>query len=159
MPPESSFDEAVSSSSSTSTRHEVFVPGRLCLLGEHSDWVRLSSLHLCFILFCFRGNFSTRIATNFSFSLFLSSPSFTKGGRVPPKSSIVETRFVPRRWHDRRHIRDDARARERENNSDSNEDGFRRDERGRVGNRRRHRRYFIAHRERRGILVVHRRND
>jgi galactokinase len=43
----------------------VFVPGRLCLLGEHSDWVRLSSLHL-FISFALGEIF--RRATNFSFS-------------------------------------------------------------------------------------------
>ena len=43
-----SFDEVVALSSSSSKssssaggeKHDVFVPGRLCLLGEHSDWVR-----------------------------------------------------------------------------------------------------------------------
>jgi hypothetical protein len=33
----------------TDTHHAlaVFVPGRLCLFGEHSDWVRASRASLC----------------------------------------------------------------------------------------------------------------
>ena len=42
MPPplNSPFDEAIASDSEEEEKHIVFVPGRLCLLGEHSDWVR-----------------------------------------------------------------------------------------------------------------------
>ena len=39
-PPNSPFDEAIASGSEEEKKHVVFVPGRLCLLGEHSDWVR-----------------------------------------------------------------------------------------------------------------------
>ena len=38
-PLNSPFDEAIASDSEEE-KHIVFVPGRLCLLGEHSDWVR-----------------------------------------------------------------------------------------------------------------------
>lgn len=38
-PPNSPFDEAIASDLEEE-KHIVFVPGRLCLLGEHSDWVR-----------------------------------------------------------------------------------------------------------------------
>ena len=42
MPPPSNspFDEAIASDSEEEKKHLIFVPGRLCLLGEHSDWVR-----------------------------------------------------------------------------------------------------------------------
>ena len=42
MPPRSNspFDEAIASDSEEEKKHLIFVPGRLCLLGEHSDWVR-----------------------------------------------------------------------------------------------------------------------
>ena len=39
-PPNSPFDEAIASDSEEEKKHLIFVPGRLCLLGEHSDWVR-----------------------------------------------------------------------------------------------------------------------
>ena len=174
-----SFDEVVASSSSSSAeKHDVFVPGRLCLLGEHSDWVRRrikqrrrKRFEADFFFLSFDSLFSigckmtSRVGRRITNNVFVSFSTrliihTKKGGRISPGASIVTRRRVSRRRHQRRDICHGVCVAREHDDSHSNKDIFRRDEGFGVGSEtRRCRTGFIARRERGEILVLHRRDD